>query len=95
MIFDTVLYRIDPSKNMSRFYSMTIQPDLFGGHSLLRNWGRIGSHGQMRIDSFDCELSAQDACQIILRLKTDRGYRLSRDNACQRKNNREQRSRIN
>lgn len=77
MTFDTVLYRIDPSKNMSRFYSISIQRDLFGDHTLMRNWGRIGSSGQMRIDSFDCEVSIQDACLRILRAKAGRGYRPS------------------
>ncbi|MGO7014944.1 WGR domain-containing protein, partial [Rhizobium johnstonii] len=34
--------RIDPSKNMARFYALSIEPNLFGGTSLVRSWGRIG-----------------------------------------------------
>jgi hypothetical protein len=37
------LRRIDPARNMRRFYRLDIQPDLFGG-VLLVKWGRIGAH---------------------------------------------------
>ena len=37
------LRRVDPAQNMRRFYLMQVQPDLFGGASLIREWGRIGS----------------------------------------------------
>ncbi|MCP4781752.1 MAG: WGR domain-containing protein [Hyphomicrobium sp.] len=30
---------------MARFYAMSVQPNLFGQWSLLREWGRIGSAG--------------------------------------------------
>ncbi len=36
------LYRIDPARNMQRFYRLDIQPDLFGNQCLIREWGRIG-----------------------------------------------------
>jgi predicted DNA-binding WGR domain protein len=41
------LRRIDPAKNMRRFYLMTVQRDLFGGATLIKEWGRIGSGGKM------------------------------------------------
>ena len=41
------LRRIDPDRNMARFYTMSVQPNLFGEWLLLREWGRIGSN---RID---------------------------------------------
>ena len=31
---------------------MTVQRDLFGGASLIRVWGRIGTAGRQRIDTF-------------------------------------------
>ena len=37
------LRRIDPDRNMARFYTMSVQPTLFGEWALLREWGRIGS----------------------------------------------------
>jgi len=39
------LRRLDPARNMFRFYLLAIEPDLFGGFRLLRQWGRIGWRG--------------------------------------------------
>jgi predicted DNA-binding WGR domain protein len=38
-----ILHRIDPAKNMRRFYRLDVQRDLFGQWCLIREWGRIGS----------------------------------------------------
>ena len=43
-----ILYRTDADKRMHRFYRMDVQPNLFGEWCLMREWGRIGSTGQMR-----------------------------------------------
>ena len=40
------LHRIDPTQNMRRFYRLDMQPDLFGGVLLVRQWGRIGAEGR-------------------------------------------------
>jgi len=72
--FDTILYRIDPLRNMCRYYSISIMPNLFGGHSLMRTWGRRGSGGQTIIELFDNPATAQVACDRILRSKLKRGY---------------------
>ena len=37
------LRRIDDTRNMRRFYRLDMQPELFGGVLLLRQWGRIGA----------------------------------------------------
>jgi predicted DNA-binding WGR domain protein len=37
------LIRIDPARNMRRFYRLDAQPDLFGGFVVVREWGRIGA----------------------------------------------------
>jgi hypothetical protein len=39
------LRRVDSARNMSRFYRLDIQPDLFGGVLLVKQWGRIGAAG--------------------------------------------------
>ncbi|TBG83145.1 WGR domain-containing protein [Rhizobium leguminosarum] len=70
--------RIDPSKNMARFYALSIEPNLFGGTSLVRSWGRIGSHGQQKIHVFDSEAKAVDLLLSLLRRKRSRGYRVLR-----------------
>lgn len=66
--------RIDPDQNMRRFYRMRVQPDLFGGADLQREWGRIGSAGRQMIDHFDDAGSAVDALMVLLRTKKRRGY---------------------
>ena len=71
----TMLFRIDPTRNMRRFYAVTIQPNLFGGHSVMRNWGRIGTAGQLSVDLYDTEVVAIAERDRVLRTKERRGYR--------------------
>lgn len=40
---DTRIERVAHDANMYRFYRLRLIPDLFGGVSLLREWGRIGT----------------------------------------------------
>ncbi|WP_147180937.1 MULTISPECIES: WGR domain-containing protein [Alphaproteobacteria] len=72
------LHRIDAGQNMRRFYMLAIQPTLFGGACVIRNWGRIGSSGQTMMETFD---SQEDANTVLRRLegtKRKRGYRDTR-----------------
>lgn len=75
-IFPTELQmrRIDPAWNMRRFYRMSIQPDLFGGASLVREWGRIGARGQMIIEQHPDEGRAVTALMKLAAVKQRRGY---------------------
>ena len=41
---DIRIERVEAEANMYRFYRLRLMPDLFGGVSLLRAWGRIGTH---------------------------------------------------
>lgn len=68
------LRRIDPARNMARFYVLSIQPTLFGGASLIRNWGRIGTHGRAMVETFDEGADAREAFARIERRKRRRGY---------------------
>lgn len=43
------LTRTDPSQNVHRFYRMEIAPGLFGDWALVREWGRIGQPGHVRV----------------------------------------------
>ena len=70
------LRRENPAKNVQRFYMMTVQRDLFGGASLIREWGRIGSSGQMRVDHHRDEGHAVDSLAEIMNAKRKRGYDL-------------------
>ncbi|RWO44909.1 MAG: WGR domain-containing protein [Mesorhizobium sp.] len=69
------LHRIDPAQNMRRFYSLAIQPTLFGGASVVRNWGRIGTNGQSMMETFDQTEAAMIAMARLQRTKRRRGYR--------------------
>ena len=68
------LTHIDPSRNMARYYHMTIQPTLFGEWSLVREWGRIGKGGQVKQASFSSAEEAQQAFMRLARAKQRRGY---------------------
>ena len=41
------LARIDHTRNLCRFYRLDVQPDLFGGFAVVKEWGRIGARGRM------------------------------------------------
>jgi predicted DNA-binding WGR domain protein len=69
-----VLYRVDPSRNMSRFYRLDVQPELFGSWLLIREWGGIGRPGRTRVASFATSAEAQDALHRQRRAKESRGY---------------------
>ena len=68
------LRRIKPDRNMARFYAMSLQPTLFGDWALLREWGRIGSLGQMVSGFFATELEAAVALEKQRAAKLRKGY---------------------
>ena len=67
--------RTDFSKNMARFYAMSIEPTLFGEVCLTRRWGRIGAGGQVKRHRFPREEEAVGLFLELLREKRGRGYR--------------------
>ncbi|MEN8833055.1 MAG: WGR domain-containing protein [Pacificibacter sp.] len=70
------LRRIDPKQRMRRFYLMTVQRDLFGGATLTREWGRIGSAGKVMHTHHADEGQAVDALATLAQQKFKRGYRI-------------------
>lgn len=68
------LRRIDPARNMRRFYALSLQPTLFGGASVIRHWGRIGTGGQSMMETFDRPADATSALGRLERVKRRRGY---------------------
>lgn len=74
---DIRIERVDPETNMFRFYRLRLLPDLFGGVSLLREWGRIGTQGRHRIELFPDAGQAADAMLAVYRSKQKRGYVLA------------------
>jgi len=68
------LRRVDQGKNMRRFYALTVQRDLFGGATLVRELGRIGSPGAVRIEHHHDESQAVNALADMVAAKRKRGY---------------------
>jgi predicted DNA-binding WGR domain protein len=69
-----VIRHIDPDRRMFRFHALTIHPDLLAGWSLLREWGRIGSPGRVRIEPHADEAQARDAAARFEARKRRKGY---------------------
>ncbi|TDE34959.1 WGR domain-containing protein [Antarcticimicrobium sediminis] len=63
-----------PSDNMARFYHLEIQPTLFGYWSLRRSWGRIGTRGRDRYETFATVGEALAASRRLEAEKCRRGY---------------------
>ena len=59
------LRRIDPAKNMARFYSLEVARDLFERVVLVGHWGRIGTAGKIRLDEHRGEGEAMTALQAL------------------------------
>jgi predicted DNA-binding WGR domain protein len=68
------LRRIEARRNMQRFYLFDVQPDLFGGVLLVKQWGRIGARGRIVDESYQTEAIAADALQKQAERKRRRGY---------------------
>jgi predicted DNA-binding WGR domain protein len=68
------LRRIDGARNMRRFYLLDVQPDLFGGVLLVKQWGRIGARGRIVDESYENEALATRAMQECAARKRRRGY---------------------
>ena len=47
------LEKVEPKQHMLRFYALRVAPTLFGEWTLIREWGRIGSPGTVRLEWFD------------------------------------------
>jgi len=71
-----VLDRRDPKANMARFYVLSIEQSLFGDAALIREWGRVGTSGQRKVELHENEGRAAEALETWLRRKQRRGYRI-------------------
>ena len=69
------LYRIEPARNMARFYALSLEPTLFGGLSLTRRWGRVGTAGRQIVELHADRPAALAALEKWRRAKHRRGYR--------------------
>jgi predicted DNA-binding WGR domain protein len=70
----TLLQRREPARRMARFYRLEAGADLFGRVIVMREWGRIGWAGRVRVDYVD---RPEDAAAWLARIelaKRRRGY---------------------
>ncbi|KQY21566.1 WGR domain-containing protein [Rhizobium sp. Root482] len=76
-IFQFQLYcqRVDATKNMARYYALSVQPTLFGETEVVRRWGRIGKRGGEKSDVFKTEKDAAAHFLDLARRKRAKGYR--------------------
>ncbi|SEI20122.1 WGR domain-containing protein, predicted DNA-binding domain in MolR [Rhizobium tibeticum] len=68
-------HRTDPSRNMARFYTLSIEPTLFGETAVVRSWGRIGTSGREKTEVFSDELAAASHFLKLARRKRSKGYK--------------------
>ena len=71
-----ILERIDPTKNVARYYGLSVEATFFARNTFVRRWGRIGSTGRQRLEFFDNRDSAGLALETWLARKRKRGYEL-------------------
>jgi predicted DNA-binding WGR domain protein len=69
------LTRIDPMRDMARFYTLSVEVTLFEDWSCTRAFGRIGARGgRVMIGLYPSEAEARDAFARLLSAKRRRGY---------------------
>jgi len=71
----TLLRKVDPSRNMRRFYVVEVSASMFGDSALVRSWGRIGRVGSVRVDLFASPGEAEAARARLVAAKLKKGYR--------------------
>jgi len=67
---------VDSTSNRFRFYSLTWQPQLWGGGVLTRSWGRIGTRGRSIGTSYPDRQSAQELVDQVVRRRVQHGYHI-------------------
>lgn len=72
---DTDFTRIEPEHGRFRFYRLVLWPDLFGGVSVVREWGRLGQPGTLRVETYAGQAEAEKAFEPHRRRRLRRGYR--------------------
>jgi predicted DNA-binding WGR domain protein len=70
-----VLTRIDPSRNMRRFYTVAVEVTLFDDVACTRSYGRIGGRGgRVMVGLFETQGEAIATLGRLVNAKLARGY---------------------
>lgn len=71
-----LLHRINPDRNMARYYALSVEITLFEDWSCTREFGRIGSRGgRIMIGLHETRDGAEAMLRDLLVRKKRRGYR--------------------
>ncbi len=71
------LERIEPERNMARYYTLAVELTLFDDWSCTRSFGRIGTRGgRIMLGLFEDRAAAEAELIALLRAKQARGYRI-------------------
>ena len=69
------LTRIDPARNMRRFYTVAIEVTLFDDVACTRTYGRIGGRGgRVMVGLYETRAEAVAALGRVVNAKIARGY---------------------
>jgi predicted DNA-binding WGR domain protein len=71
---DVLMRRIDPAKNMARFYAIGVEQTLFGDWAVVRRWGRSGVQGRSMETLFSDPTPALACAHQHEAAKRRRGY---------------------
>jgi predicted DNA-binding WGR domain protein len=73
------LERIEPERNMSRYYTLAVELTLFDDWSCTRQFGRIGAQGgRIMLGLFEDRAAAEAELIALLHRKQARGYQITR-----------------
>ena len=67
-------HRVDPARNMARFYMLSLEPTLFGEVAVLRHWGRIGTSGRQALSLYPTLAEAAGVLAGQVARRRRRGY---------------------
>jgi predicted DNA-binding WGR domain protein len=71
------LERIEPKRNMARYYTLAVELTLFEDWSCTRGFGRIGARGgRIMLGLFATQAAAEAELMALLRNKQARGYQI-------------------
>ena len=70
------LTRDDAARNLHRFYIVQVMPNLFGNSTVLREWGRRGSPGTVRLTNYRRQGDAEAAERRTIKRRLQHGYNL-------------------
>lgn len=69
------LRRIDPKRNMARYYILATQSTLWGSYAVVRTYGRMGTWGREHQEDFPTRGEAEVHRMRLAAAKLRRGYR--------------------